>query len=102
MSFNSDRLALLCGASCSDRRNTLAIFTSKQEQLQLVASELDARRAQAERFRLRDIREEPWLPTIDRDRMSQILDHVHDNKARALATHVSWLEEILAELSQGE
>ncbi|WP_405537772.1 PadR family transcriptional regulator [Streptomyces sp. NBC_00075] len=80
-------------------RCTLAIFLEPEEHVRLVQIELDARRAQLDRFRAREIREEPWLSGIDRARMSQILDHVHDYKDRALETHVRWLEQVLAELA---
>ncbi|KIZ15799.1 hypothetical protein SNA_21035 [Streptomyces natalensis ATCC 27448] len=62
-------------------------------------AELAARRAQAERFHTREVREEPWLPSVNRARMAQILDHVHDYKGRTLDAHVRWLEEVLAELT---
>ncbi|WP_431045544.1 PadR family transcriptional regulator [Streptomyces sp. P1-3] len=81
-------------------RYTFAIFLSRDEQVRLVRTELEARRAQAERFRAREIREEPWLPGVDRARMALILDHVHDYKGRALDTHLAWLEEVLAELTR--
>ncbi|MFF4954903.1 PadR family transcriptional regulator [Streptomyces chattanoogensis] len=81
-------------------RYTFAIFLSEAEQIHLVRTELEARRAQAERFRAREIREEPWLAGVDRARMTRILDHVHDYKSRTLDTHVHWLEEILAELTR--
>ncbi|MGK5529644.1 PadR family transcriptional regulator [Streptomyces sp. URMC 129] len=81
-------------------RYTFAIFLTPEEQIALVRAELDARRAQAERFRAREIREEPWLPGVDRARMTRILDHVHDYKGRTLDTHVRWLEETLAELTR--
>ena len=81
-------------------RCTFAIFLSPQEHIRLVQTELDARRAQLERFRARDIREEPWLPGVDQGRMAQILDQVHDYKDRALQMHVRWLEQVLAELTE--
>ncbi|MDT0308289.1 PadR family transcriptional regulator [Streptomyces sp. DSM 44917] len=80
-------------------RYTFAIFLPRAEQIALVRTELEARRAQVERFRARDIRPEPWLPRVDPARMGRILDHVHQYKERALATHVRWLEEVLAELT---
>jgi DNA-binding PadR family transcriptional regulator len=80
-------------------RYAFAIFRSREEQVALVRAELDARRAQTERFRAREIREEEWLPAVDPTRMARILDHVHEHKARALDTHVRWLEEILTELT---
>jgi DNA-binding PadR family transcriptional regulator len=79
-------------------RLTFAIFLDPQEHIRLVRTELDARRAQLDRFRAREIRDEPWLPGIDQARMTKILDHVHDYKDRALDTHVQWLEQVLAEL----
>lgn len=80
-------------------RCTFAIFLSPQEHIRLVQTELDARRAQLDRFRAREIREEPWLPGIDQVRMSQILDQVHDYKDRALHMHMRRLEPVLAELT---
>ncbi|MGV9881041.1 PadR family transcriptional regulator [Streptomyces sp. NPDC003006] len=80
-------------------RYTFAIFLSPEEQKHLLHTELKARRAQAERFRAREIREEPWLPGVDRTRMVRILDHVHGYKSRTLDAHVRWLEETLAELT---
>ncbi|WP_059013593.1 PadR family transcriptional regulator [Streptomyces specialis] len=80
-------------------RYTFAIFLTAEEQIGLVRTELEARRAQTERFRAREIREEPWLPGVDVPRMTRILDHVHDYKGRTLETHVSWLERTLAELT---
>ncbi|MEU6060672.1 hypothetical protein [Streptomyces sp. NPDC047097] len=60
--------------------------------------ELAARREQLERFRARDRRDEPWLPTVDPARMAVILDHVHHGKEQALLAHVGWLEHILTDL----
>ncbi|MEU2562467.1 PadR family transcriptional regulator [Streptomyces longispororuber] len=80
-------------------RYLFTVFLTKEEQIALVRTELDARRAQYERFLDRDIREEPWLPGIDRTRMVRLLDHVHDSKGRALLSHVRWLEDVLKELT---
>jgi DNA-binding PadR family transcriptional regulator len=81
-------------------RYTFAIFLDRDEQVRLVQTELDARLAQLDRFRAREIRDEPWLPGVDQPRMAQILDHVHDYKDLALDTHVRWLKQTLAELTE--
>lgn len=80
-------------------RYVLSVFVTEEERIALVRTELEARRAQLDRFRARDMREEPWLPGVDPKRMARILDHVHESKDRALVTHVRWLEEVLAELT---
>ncbi|MGW6394722.1 PadR family transcriptional regulator [Streptomyces sp. NPDC055103] len=80
-------------------RYVLSVFVTEGEQIALVRTELEARRAQLDRFRARDMCEEPWLPGVDPQRMGRILDHVHESKDRALVTHVRWLEEVLAELT---
>ncbi|MFC7304006.1 PadR family transcriptional regulator [Streptomyces monticola] len=80
-------------------RYTFAIFGTQEQQIALIRTELAARRAQTERFRAREIRDEPWLPGVDRARMNRILDHVHGCKEHALEAHVRWLEEVLAELT---
>jgi DNA-binding PadR family transcriptional regulator len=81
-------------------RYTFAIFLDRDEQVRLVQTELDARLAQLDRFRAREIRDEPWLPGVDQPRMAQILDHVHAYKDLALDTHVRWLKQTLAELTE--
>ncbi|MET9675158.1 helix-turn-helix transcriptional regulator [Streptomyces sp. NPDC006482] len=80
-------------------RYTLSVLVAEEDQIALVRTELEARRAQIERFRARDRREEPWLPGVDPARMARILDHVHEGRDRMLVAHVRWLEEVLAELA---
>ncbi|MFI7006356.1 PadR family transcriptional regulator [Streptomyces sp. NPDC050145] len=80
-------------------RYLFAIFLDRAQHIDLIRTELSARTAQMERFRSREIRDEPWVPDVDRRRMTRILDHVHDYKEHTLRAHVEWLERMLAELT---
>ncbi|NEC87654.1 hypothetical protein [Streptomyces sp. SID12501] len=81
-------------------RYAFVIFLDRDERFRLMQTELDARLAQLDRFRAREIRDEPWLPGVDQPRMAQILDHVHGYKDLALDAHVRRLEQTLAERTE--